>query len=56
MLEITDTLKEQNAELCWQISDSGMFIITIPSAQFSIDALYVMHCYMFQPTVAINRY
>jgi hypothetical protein len=33
-----------------------MFII-VPSTQFSIDTLYVMHCYyMFRPTVAFIRY
>jgi hypothetical protein len=33
-----------------------MFTI-VPSTQFSIDTLYVMHCYyMFRLTVAIIRY
>jgi hypothetical protein len=34
-----------------------MFIIISPSTQFSIDTLYVMHCYyMFRPNVAFIRY
>jgi hypothetical protein len=34
-----------------------MFIIVVPSTQFSIDTLYVMHfCYVFRSTVAIVRY
>jgi hypothetical protein len=33
------------------------FIVVVSSTLFSIDTLYVMHCYyMFRPTVAIIRY